>query len=214
MAVICPSVTPSDLHQYRQQLEKVIPFAKRVHLDFMDGKFVSTVSPLLESIWLPENVQVDIHLMYKTPGYYLQTLLKLKPHLVIVHAEADGDYDEIAKQLHACGIKAGVALLPTTPVLLLRQSIGLIDHILIFSGNLGHYGGKADLGLLGKVSEAKALKPGVEVGWDGGINEENARTIINNGVDVLNTGGFIQNRERPQEAYATLMKIAEEVNHR
>jgi len=211
-AIISPAVLASDPHSYREQMERVAPFAKRVQIDLTDGVFATTKTVDIHTVWWPVGVQADLHLMYKEPASILQDIIALKPHLVIVHAEADGDYDDIAKQLNAHDIKAGVALLPDTSVSLLKQSIHLIDHILIFSGHLGHFGGKADLSLLGKVSEAKALKQDVEIGWDGGINVENAKTLINNGVDVLNVGGFIQKAERPQEAYATLEKIAEEAN--
>jgi ribulose-phosphate 3-epimerase len=91
--------------------------------------------------------------------------------------------------------------------------MNLIDHVLIFSGDLGHFGGKANLSLLGKASELKALKPHVEIGWDGGVNEENALTLVNNGIDVLNTGGFIQRASDPASAYATLIEVIKHKDH-
>jgi ribulose-phosphate 3-epimerase len=207
MATICPSVTPINAHEYREQMEKVTPFAKRIHLDFMDGELAPTESPGLEHAWWPDGVKADLHLMYQQPGKFLPTILKLKPSLVIVHAEADGDFLDFAGELHRHGIRAGVALLPDTPVAVIEPSLKVIDHVLIFSGDLGHFGGKADLSLMGKASEIKALKPNIEVGWDGGVNAQNAKLLAANGIDVLNVGGFIQKAENPEHAYAKLKQI-------
>ena len=81
------------------------------------------------------------------------------------------------------------------------------DHVLIFSGDLGKHGGVADLSLLEKVNKIKALHPGAEIGWDGGINDTNAAKLIDGGVSVLNVGGFIQKSQKPDEAYAKLKSI-------
>lgn len=210
MVTICPTVLAKDPHEFREQMERIAPFAERIQIDLTDGHFASHKTLGLEHVWWPVGIQADLHLMYKNPLQHIEAILKLEPHLVIIHAEADGDFYELANALKAADIKVGVALLPETPVRLLAEVMTHIDHILIFSGSLGHFGGRADLSLLGKISEAKALKSDIEVGWDGGVNEHNIKTLVHNGVDVLNVGGFIQNSERPQEAYATLKKIASE----
>lgn len=212
MAQIVPTVTAYDPHQYREQLERVVPFAERIHIDLMDGDLAPTKSPSLAQIWLPDKIPTDIHIMYRSPAPELRRLIELRPHMVVLHAEAEGMFEEIAEALKSEHIKVGVALLPSTEAKLIIPALPLIDHVLIFSGNLGHYGGKADLSLLGKVSEIKARKPDVEIGWDGGINEENVKTLIHNGVDVLNVGGFIQRAADPTAAYAILKGLAEHKN--
>ncbi len=194
-------------------MERITPFAKRIHIDLMDGDLAPTKSPSVAQIWLPEGISADIHIMYRRPAEVLTRLIELRPRMVVFHAEADGMFEEVAERLKTHSIKVGVALLPDTGVALLEPAIHLIDHVLIFSGDLGHFGGKADLSLLGKVSELKSIKPGLEIGWDGGINEDNALTLINNDVDVLNVGGFIQRASDPASAYATLEQVVENRNH-
>ena len=189
MAAICPSVTATDPHEYREQMERVEKFARRVHLDFMDGQFAPTESPPIESAWWPEHVLADLHIMYTHPQAYLQKIIHLKPHLAIVHAEAEGHIEGMAKVLRDAGIKLGVALLADTPVSELKPYIKHVDHVLVFSGDLGLYGGIADLKLLDKVKQLKRLKKSLEIGWDGGINADNVRALVSSGVDVLNVGG-------------------------
>ena len=135
--------------------------------------------------------------------------MALKPQLVIVHAEADGDFVMLSNQLRSHGIEAGVALLPQTPVSAIAPALDYIDHILIFSGNLGYQGGsQADLGLLGKVTELKRLKPRLEIGWDGGINDQNLKALIDGGIDVANVGGYLQHAENVMTAWQNLYRIA------
>lgn len=209
MAVICPTVTARDEHTYRTQVERVLGISKRIHIDLADGEFAPK-SLELNKVWLPKHVSADIHLMYQNPENYVDELIKLEPAMVIVHAEADGKFPEIAKQLHDAGIKVGVAILAHTSVSMIEPSIEHIDHALIFSGKLGHFGGFADLDLLSKVDELRSLKVDLEIGWDGGINEDNAERLVSNGVDVLNVGGFIQRSSDPSGAYAKLNLIIED----
>lgn len=208
MAIICPSVTANDPHQYREQIERIESFAKRIHLDFMDGEFAPTESPPIESAWWPDRVTADVHIMYARPQDHLAKIIHLKPNLVVIHAEAEGHVQGIATTLHQAGIKIGVALLAKTPVSIVKADIKHIDHVLVFSGNLGYYGGKADLSLLDKVKQLRRLKKGLEIGWDGGINADNVASLVHGGVDVLNVGGFIQRAEQPSVAYATLETLA------
>jgi ribulose-phosphate 3-epimerase len=207
MSVICPTVTATGTHEYRVQMERLVSLTKRVHIDLMDGKFAPTTSPGLDQIWWPEDMTADIHLMYQKPMTQIDQLIHLKPHLVIIHEEADVDYRAFADQMHQNLIKVGLALLQNTPAEQIRETILSFDHVLVFSGDLGRHGGRADMRLLEKVSRIREYHPAVEIGWDGGISEENAEALITGGVDVLNVGGFIQNATDPASAYATLKAI-------
>jgi ribulose-phosphate 3-epimerase len=204
MVDICPTVTAYDLDEYRAQINRVISFAERIHIDLMDGEFAPTQSPPLDAIWLPSHKICDIHLMYQNPMDFLPQLIQLRPHMVVIHNEAQVHHMHFAAELHKEGIKAGLALLQDTPVHYVEQIVHSFDHVLIFSGNLGHHGGAANLELLSKVHEVRALHPEAEIGWDGGISDQNARQLVDAGVDVLNVGGFVQQADDAIAAYATL----------
>lgn len=208
MPLICPTVTPDNTPaSFDIQLRRILPFAPRVHLDLMDGEFAHPKSIGLHELYWPDGLRVDLHIMYLQPWRYLKTLCALRPYSVIVHAESDGDFMTFANTLHQYGIGVGVALLPQTPVDAIAPALDVIDHVLIFSGRLGHYGGIADLKLLGKAQQLLALKPNLEIGWDGGINASNVRQLVAGGVDVLNVGGYIQHAIDPAKAYATLESL-------
>lgn len=209
MAVICPTVTAFDTHEYRAQIERLVPFADRIHIDLMDGQLAPTVSPDLSNIWLPDELNCDVHLMYQHPMEQIEALIKLQPHMVVIHAEAEVDHAAFAEQLHQADIFVGLALLQDTDVDDIYQMMQNFDQVLIFSGDLGKHGGVADLELLQKVRKVREHHPTAEVAWDGGINAENAKALIEGGVDVLNVGGFIQKSEDPGAAYAKLTAIDE-----
>ena len=205
MATICPAVLAGDPHEFREQMERIAPFSRRVQIDLTDGLFALNKTVALDKIWWPHGVKADLHLMYKRPDLFIDKILELEPALVIIHAEAEGDFTPFAAKLHNAGIKVGVALLPDTGPELIESALEDIDHVLIFSGSLGHFGGQADLELLKKVKRLKTLKPELEIGWDGGINADNAKELAEGGVDVLNVGGFIQKADDPEAAYAKLI---------
>jgi ribulose-phosphate 3-epimerase len=209
MAIICPTVLAEEPHAYREQMERIAPFAERIQIDLTDGDFAPSKTVGLEQVWWPESIKADIHLMYRNPAKYMEQLIRLKPSLVIVHSEADVELSKIATELHQHDIKAGLALLEKTSVSSIKQFLTIFDHVLIFSGTLGHFGGKADLGLLDKAIQIKDRNPNVEIGWDGGVNDQNAKALADGGVDVLNVGGFIQKAENPATAYAKLMSVVE-----
>lgn len=205
-AVICPTVMGKSSKEYREAIERIAEFAERIHIDFADGEFAPTKLEPIEDAWWPLGLIVDFHIMYQRPLEHLETVINLQPSLVVIHAEADGA-EEFLKELEGMGIHRGVALLKDTPASTIEPYIEHLEHVLVFSGDLGYYGGKADLGLLDKVAEIKKMKPSLEIGWDGGINDQNAADLAKGGVDVLNVGGFIQKATDPEDAYAILNSV-------
>jgi len=201
---ICPTITTNDPDTYARQVELTLTYAHRIHIDLADGIFTNRLIDI-ESVWWPGGVRADLHVMYERPFDHAEALLVLRPQLIIVHAESDGDFLAFANACHHYGIEVGVALLPETPVEAIYPALHLIDHVLIFSGHLGHFGGHADMSLLGKVQELKRLKPQLEIGWDGGVNDKNARALALGGVDVLNAGGYLHGAKAPKTAYMELL---------
>jgi len=205
-AAIVPTVTARDVNEYRKQVERISRFATRIHIDVADGIFTPVKLLAVDQVWWPGGVRADLHVMYQKPFAHYKTYLSLAPQMVVVHAEAEGQFVPFAELMHHHGIEVGVALKAETPVELIRPALGWIDHVLIFSGNLGHFGGQADLALLDKARLLKRLKPQLEIGWDGGINNSNARNLVMGGIEVLNVGGYIHHAGDPRMAYASLAR--------
>jgi ribulose-phosphate 3-epimerase len=206
MAVsIVPTVTAENPHTFRTQMERIATFATRVHIDLSDGSLAPSHLIDPDKVWWPGGMRADIHAMMANPFDHTELYRALGPQLVIVHAEAKGDFAAFADEMHHHGIETGVALLADTPVEAIESGMDMIDHVLVFSGKLGYFGGEADLRLLDKVKQLQQIKPELEIAWDGGVNDTNARELALGGVEVLNVGGFIQRSDKPEEAYETLL---------
>jgi ribulose-phosphate 3-epimerase len=210
MSIIVPTVTVESADEYKAALEVLHGFASRVHIDIWDAAFAQNPSITTADIWWPKEWTVDIHAMVQQPADYVPALIALKPNMIVLHAEA-GDIMPFIQQIKAAGIKAGVALLKPTVPSSIPDIIQAVDHVMVFSGNLGHHGGTASLMQLEKVRLIKAINPRAEIGWDGGISVENAYTLTQGGVDVLNVGGAISGSPNPADAYNKL--VAETQKH-
>ena len=206
MSSICPTVTAYNPYEYKEQINRIVGFVDRIHIDIMDGVFAPTVSVNIHESWWPKAVRADLHIMHINPMIILKDILSHHVNLVIVHAESQ-HVSSFVHQLHERRIKVGIALLPETPVQDLHHFINVIDHVLVFSGKLGFHGGTADLALLDKVRAIKAMRPDIEIGWDGGINDHNIRKLADAGVSVFNVGAFIQHSDNPQGAYQYLQEL-------
>ncbi len=209
MSVVCPTVLATTKEEYDLQMKRAAAFAPRIQIDLMDGDFASPQSVNMDAVWWPEGVIADMHIMYRHPRDYISKLMQLRPSLVIIHAEAEVDHKLFADKLHQNGISAGLCLLADTSVDKIKDIIEHFDHLLIFGGTLGSFGGQANLELLEKVKQAIELKPTLEIGWDGGVNEQIAGALSEGGIDVLNAGGFIQKSEDPKSSYEKLVSIVE-----
>ncbi len=200
-------VVPALLGQTKEELDtlwlRVQPFANRVHIDMMDGQFAPGNSATPTDLSWSEGWEVDIHLMYQQPMEQLPAIVAMnpKPSLVVFHAEAEGDLLAFAKGLQDAGIKAGVALMRSTVPEDKKDLIAVVNHVLIFSGDLGKYGGKANMLQLEKVQLIRKLNETAEIGWDGGANVDNSYTLALGGIDVINVGSALASADYPGEVY-------------
>jgi ribulose-phosphate 3-epimerase len=205
MSVIAPCITAENADDYKTQVGRIHTFAERVHVDVADGEFTPTFLVDATQVWWPENWKVDIHAMVQRPAEQLAALTGIKPHLIVLHAEAEGDIPAMLQKIKSLGIQAGVALQRSTVPGDVADMIQAADHVMIFSGTLGTFGGTANLMQLEKIRLIKAINPNVEIGWDGGVAVDNAYNLTQGGVDVLNVGGAIQKADDPKAAYDTLV---------
>jgi ribulose-phosphate 3-epimerase len=205
MSVIAPALLCESPDDYKALVERVHPFAERIHIDIADGEFAPTFTINAAQVWWPQEWTADIHAMVARPSEHLETLIALKPNMIIFHVEVEEDILAILQHVKKFGIKAGIALLRPTVPSTVAPAIEAADHVMIFSGELGKYGGTASLMQLEKVRLIRNIRQDIEIGWDGGVNVENAYSLAQGGVDVLNVGGTLAKAQDPQSTYVTLV---------
>lgn len=210
MATITPAILAASPELYQQQVDKVADFAERLHIDITDGEFApsQTIDP--SQLWWPDGMTAEIHAMVRRPEEYLARLIPLRPAMIIFHAEAEGNVPAVLATLKRYDIKAGLALQRGTVPSTVAASLAQADHVLIFSGELGRYGGRARLIQLEKIPLIKDIAPKVQIGWDGGASLGNVRALAEAGVDSIAVGGALQYATNPAAAYQQLSERANE----
>lgn len=209
MTVIVPALLADSADTYKTQVERLHGVGDRAHIDIADGEFAPSLTLGAAQVWWPQEWQADIHAMVARPSEHVATLLDLKPNMIIFHAETGEDIVPTLQRIKQAGVKAGLALLKTTVPSMVSDAIKEADHVMIFTGNLGYYGGEASLMQLEKARLIRMIKPDVEIGWDGGANADNVYSLAQGGIDVINVGGAFASAANPQEMYA---KLVNEVN--
>lgn len=204
-STIVPAVLTNDKKIYHSLVEKINTFTKRVQIDVTDGEFAPANTLDLTNIWWPKDWQTDLHFMSVRPSDYIDIILKLHPSLCILHAEAGENLLPIFELIKNAGIKTGVALMRQTYPGDVKHYIDVVDHVLIFAGELGRQGSKADLMQMEKIPLIRKLKPDVEIGWDGGANLSNTRALTHADLDVVNVGSAICSAENPAAVYHALV---------
>lgn len=205
MPVIVPTITTDQQAVFDASLKEFSEFTQRIHVDVSDGTFAPTNLLPLSSIHNQDGITMDVHLMTARPSEHLADILKLKPSLCIIHAEVDDDVQAFFAQLEQAGIKKGIALLKTTFPKRVEERIAMADHVMIFAGQLGSQGGAPDMLQTEKVALVRALKPDLEIAWDGGANLTNVRAITHSGVDVIDVGSAISRAQDKRAMYESLI---------
>lgn len=205
MSLVVPTVLAATPEEYKADLERVHTFVNRIHVDWSDGSFAPSQTIPVGQIWWPQEWQADIHVMVANPLQQLDILISMRPHLIIFHAEVQVDLLSALQKVKASGIKAGVALMRSTVPSDVAKLIEVADHVMVFSGDLGKYGGTASMMQLEKIRLIKNINNAVEIGWDGGVTLENAFSLSQGGVDVLYTGKAVQQASDPKAAYDALV---------
>ena len=212
MASVVPTVLAADPADYAERISCVEGFAKRLHIDICDGVFASPKTIGLSQVYTPDGIPFDLHLMMTHPEGQIEAIASLQPQLVIVHFEADADRDVLVRELHEFGIRVGLAINPETTVEQVATLLPNFDHLLVFTGNLGHNSGEFRTDCLDKIAQARTINPELEIAVDGGINQLTATAAIEAGANVLYAGSFIHDAEDPEAAFIGLTAIAEAVS--
>lgn len=188
--------------------------AEWFHLDIMDGRFVPNISfgmPLVKQIRTTTTKFLDVHLMIVEPEKYVEEFKAAGADQISVHIEECKHLHRNIQQIKAMGIKAGVAINPHTPMLLLQDILMDLDVVLVMTVNPGFGGQEFIPHTLEKIKQLRKMIDDngyntlIEV--DGGVTLENAAKIVAAGADVLVAGSSIFKAENPLEAIRQMKNV-------
>jgi ribulose-phosphate 3-epimerase len=209
-----PSVYAANFAHLGEQVDSLLRAGARIfHFDVGDGHFVEpvTIGPIVLKDVAPlvrrMGGAVDCHLMVENPVKYFAPIAEAGGDSVTFHYEAVADVPATIAAARELELQVGVAFKPQTdPADVVSVASGA-DVVLCMSIEPGYSGQEFMPEALDRVRTLRSLLPGgVAIQVDGGIDDENIRSVHDAGATLLVAGSAIFSREDLPRAYRRLVQ--------
>jgi ribulose-phosphate 3-epimerase len=209
-----PSLYAADFANLGEQLDILLRTGARVfHFDVGDGHFVEpiTIGPVVLEAVAPIvhgfGGAVDCHLMVDNPVRHFPQIARAGGDSVTFHYEATDDVPSTIAVAREHGLQVGVAFNPETdPEDVARVADGA-DLVLCMSIRPGYSGQEFMPEAVDRVARLRALlPPETYIQVDGGIDNDNVRSVYDADATLLVAGNSIFAREDLPRSYRRLVQ--------
>lgn len=217
MIKLAPSILSADFSKLGDEVKLIEEGgAHLIHVDVMDGHFVPNISfgaDVMKSIAGKTDLPFDVHLMIEQPDQYIEDFVTDQTQYITVHQEACVHLHRTLQHIHDTGVKAGVAINPATPLVMIEEVLGDADLILIMSVNPGFGGQKMIPQTLDKIRELVGFRENLGLNYqieiDGGVKLDNIHHVEAAGTDIIVAGSAVFKAENIPERVRALISAAE-----
>ena len=210
--LVSPSILSADFSRLGSEVASLEQAgADWIHVDVMDGNFVPNITfgPCVLAACRPHtDLPLDVHLMVDDAIRYIPAFAEAGADIITVHMEAERDVKKSVDLIHHYGLKAGIAISPNTPELILMNMLNQVELVLVMTVNPGFGGQKFMPEAAKKVQAIRRMQinPELRIGVDGGINLENVKSVIHDGADVIIAGSTVFNAKNKALAINALRR--------
>lgn len=165
-----------------------------IHFDVMDNSFVPRFGlhpEILCSIKEKTKIPIDVHLMVNNPKDAIDTFIRAGADIIVFHIESTPHAHILIRNIKNAGIKAGVAINPSTSLSALDYLLNDIDIVMLMAINPGILGHKLIPEMMQKISDLKKKikdHDNIIIAVDGGVSFESAPEMVKRGADFLVCG--------------------------
>ncbi len=144
--IISPSLICLDMLHLEDQIRQLEDSGiEMLHVDILDGHFSPSMPLGFETLLQLRKITdlpFECHVMADPPEYFIDELLDIGVQQIVFHIETAPHADGLINYIHSKGVRAGIALKPSTPISVLEYEIEKCDAILIMQINPGYASSK------------------------------------------------------------------------
>jgi ribulose-phosphate 3-epimerase len=211
---IAPSILSADFANLERDLQRIAT-ADAAHVDVMDYHFVPNLTlglPVVEALQRVTPIPLDCHLMIDDPDRWAPAYAEAGADSVTFHIEAARDPRALAKDLHASGARACMALKPGTAFAPYEELLEVVDMVLVMTVEPG-FGGQSfmadQLPKVREVREAIKRRGGeIRIQVDGGVSASTIEQCAEAGADVFVAGSAVYGADDAAAAIGELRELA------